>query len=58
MFPISLGSVIISCACSTLAGRPLMALAYRKVITRENKLGQLPQLQQLTFRNLADIGIF
>ena len=44
--------------CSTPEGRPLLAFAYLKVIKEQYKLGQLPQQQQLTFSNLAGIGIF
>lgn len=58
MFNISLGRVVSSSACNTPAGRPLLAFAYRKVVKRHNKSGQLPHQQQLTFRNLAGIGIF
>lgn len=55
---IFLGGVWVSQACSTPAGRPLLVFAYRKVIKRQCKLGQFPQQQQLTFRNLAGIGVF
>lgn len=58
MSHISLGGDVILCVHSTPAGRLLLAFAYRKVIKRQNKLGELPQQQQLTFRNLAGIYIF
>lgn len=52
-----LGRGCVSSACHTSVGRPLLVFTYRKVIERQNKLGQLPQQQLLTFRNLAGIGI-